>query len=569
MQGTFDSTSLLFDPELERTIRRNRRAARRRQLLEREEPSGEPSTTVQEENMAENHVQPPQRTLGDYMTPAVIPPIGSVVRPTVEPNNFELKPALVQLVQKEQFAGTSAEDPYLHIENFLLLSDTVKINGVSRDAILLRLFTHSLKDDARRWLQSLPQGTGGSLTTKTPQEALDIFESLASQEFDNAPVNDRRMGIIKLDGYDALLAKNDQMQQVQKQQQQQIDSLTKQLSSQKVASVDTNFVCASCEKSHVTDDCDCGRPAEQAEVNGVWYDHNNQRNYNNQGRNVYVPPWKNKNQHPGEETSAFMQETKTTFRNQEATIRNLETQIGQLSRQIAERPQGKFPGDTMKVDEKKVGEKKSVEEVVVEDVVVENDKEEEVEEKKKEEEVVVEKSSSPKKLMKWEKKMADKKDQPINLSPYAKVPYPQRLKQEIQKQHYARFLDIFKKLQINIPFAEALENMPHYAKFTKDLLSKKRKLKDGETVALTEECSALIQKKLPPKLKDPGSFSIPIAIGDVEVGKALCDLGASINLMPLTVCRALGINTLKDTNLILHLADRSIKRPKGVVEDVL
>ncbi|XP_061363125.1 uncharacterized protein LOC133306761 [Gastrolobium bilobum] len=506
------------------------------------------------------------------MTPAVFPPIGSVVRPTVESNNFELKPALVHLVQKEQFAGTSAEDPYLHIENFLLLSDTVKINGVSRDSILLRLFTHSLKDDARRWLQSLPQGSittwddlqtkflarffsaskraklkdeitgfkqkelesiyeawerfkillkkfaqheievwnqaaiflqglttttrtlvnataGGSLTTKTPQEALDIFESLASQEFDNAPVNDRRMGIIKLDGYDALLAKNDQMQQVQKQQQQQIDSLTKQLSSQKVASVDTNSVCASCEKNHVTDDCDCRRPAEQVEFNGVWYDHNNQRNYNNQGRNV-------------EETSAFMEETKTTFRNQEASIQNLETQIGQLSRQIAERPQGKFPSDTMvnpkehcksiitrsglvlqpvnkKVDEKKVGEKKSEEE--------------------------------------WEKKkIADKKDQPINLSPYAKVPYPQRLKQEIQKQHYARFLDIFKKLQINISFAEALENMPHYAKFMKDLLSKKRKLKDGETVALTEECSALIQKKLPPKLKDPGSFSIPIAIGDVE-----------------------------------------------------
>ncbi|XP_061351842.1 uncharacterized protein LOC133296801 [Gastrolobium bilobum] len=103
----------------------------------------------------------------------------------------------------------------------------------------------------------------------------------------------------------------------------------------------------------------------------------------------------------------------------------------------------------------------------------------------------------------------------------------------------------------------------------KDLLSKKRKLKDGETVALTEECSALIQKKLPPKLKDPGSFSIPIAIGDVEVGKALCDLGASINLMSLSVCRALGINKLKDTNVILHLADRSIKRPEGVVEDVL
>ncbi|XP_061364616.1 uncharacterized protein LOC133308050 [Gastrolobium bilobum] len=111
--------------------------------------------------------------------------------------------------------------------------------------------------------------------------------------------------------------------------------------------------------------------------------------------------------------------------------------------------------------------------------------------------------------------------------------------------------------------------MPHYAKFMKDLLTKKRKLNDGETVALTAECSALIQKKLPPKLQDPGSFSISIAIRDVEVGTTLCDLGASINLMPLAVCRALGINTLKETNLILHLVDRSIKKPEGVIEDVL
>ncbi|XP_061348961.1 uncharacterized protein LOC133294321 [Gastrolobium bilobum] len=111
--------------------------------------------------------------------------------------------------------------------------------------------------------------------------------------------------------------------------------------------------------------------------------------------------------------------------------------------------------------------------------------------------------------------------------------------------------------------------MSNYAKFMKDLISKKRKLKECETVALTEECSAIIQKKLPPKLKDPGSFSIPIAIGNIEVGKALCDLGASINLMPLSMCRALGIKELKSTTVSLQLADRSIRRPDGVIEDVL
>ena len=66
---------------------------------------------------------------------------------------------------------------------------------------------------------------------------------------------------------------------------------------------------------------------------------------------------------------------------------------------------------------------------------------------------------------------------------------------------------MFKKLHINIPFADALEQMPSYVKFMKDILSQKRRLADFETVNLTEECSAILQRKLPQKLKDPGSFT--------------------------------------------------------------
>ncbi|XP_061367427.1 uncharacterized protein LOC133310513 [Gastrolobium bilobum] len=131
------------------------------------------------------------------------------------------------------------------------------------------------------------------------------------------------------------------------------------------------------------------------------------------------------------------------------------------------------------------------------------------------------------------------------------------------------FLDIFKKLQINIPFTEALAKIPNYVKLMKDLLSRKHKLQEFETVALTEECSAIIQKKLPPKLRDPGSFNIPIAIGNINVGRTLCDLIASINLMPLSVMKSLGISELKPTMVSLQLADRSLRRPNGVIEDVL
>ena len=113
------------------------------------------------------------------------------------------------------------------------------------------------------------------------------------------------------------------------------------------------------------------------------------------------------------------------------------------------------------------------------------------------------------------------------------LPYPQRLKSKQLDRKFAKFLDVFKKLHINIPFAEALEQMPSYVKFMKDIISRKRRLEDYETVALTEEASAILQKKLPPKLKDPGSFSIPCVIGNSFCEKALCNLGASINLMPL------------------------------------
>ncbi|XP_031273013.1 uncharacterized protein LOC116131503 [Pistacia vera] len=111
--------------------------------------------------------------------------------------------------------------------------------------------------------------------------------------------------------------------------------------------------------------------------------------------------------------------------------------------------------------------------------------------------------------------------------------------------------------------------MPNYTKFLKDILSNKWKMEEHGTVMLTEECSAILQNKLPPKLRDPGSFTIPYALGDSFFDKALRDLGASINLMPLSIFRKLGLGEVKETNMSLQLADRSIKRPKGIVEDIL
>jgi len=153
---------------------------------------------------------------------------------------------------------------------------------------------------------------------------------------------------------------------------------------------------------------------------------------------------------------------------------------------------------------------------------------------------------------------------------YVKLPYPHlSKKKEKEASQFKKFMELFTQLQVNIPFSEALDQMPVYAKFMKDLLTGRRKPRDDENIALSENCSAILQRKLPPKLKDPGAFTIPCTIGKVSVGNVLCDLGASINLMPLSMMKKLGCGEPKPTKMTLTLADRSISYPYGVLEDVL
>ena len=111
--------------------------------------------------------------------------------------------------------------------------------------------------------------------------------------------------------------------------------------------------------------------------------------------------------------------------------------------------------------------------------------------------------------------------------------------------------------------------MPRYAKFLKDLLSNKKKLKEIFTTTIGAGCSAILQNKVPQKMKDPESFTIPCLIGDLPVEKALADLGAGINLMPYSLFQKLNLGEPKPTRMSLQLADCSVKFPRGIIEDVL
>ncbi|XP_019229812.1 PREDICTED: uncharacterized protein LOC109210799 [Nicotiana attenuata] len=143
--------------------------------------------------------------------------------------------------------------------------------------------------------------------------------------------------------------------------------------------------------------------------------------------------------------------------------------------------------------------------------------------------------------------------EPEQKSERAPPAFPQRLRKKNDDHMFHKFLDMLKQIHLNIPLVDMLREVPKYAKYIKDIVANKRR----------------IQHKLPQNLKDPGSFTIPVRIGEFDVGRALCDLDASINMMSLSVFKQLGLEAPRTTTVMLQLADRSYAYLEGVIEDVL
>ena len=700
-----------FDSEIERTINRLRKE---RRLLaahncylanmaenlqhnpnlreENELPGGNRGNNIAHRPV----VQPddPDMLLEEFALPPTV--IQSVIRrPPIQANNFELKVVTLQLLQGIQFHGLPSEDPNTHLTSFLEVCDNVKYNGVTEEAIRLRLFPLSLSDRAKQWLTSEPPDSiiswadlvqkfltkycppaktaqmrieinsfaqkdsesltetwdrykellrkcphhgltrwmqiynfytglnahtrqmidtsaGGIFLKRTTQQAFDLLDGIATNSYQwsqERMVKGNGNNGVTTDVFSNLAA--------------QVSLLTKQLQNQQASAhaIQTSSVlCEICSGSHQTMECQSGQMTLEQAQYIARYNQQQQNpyvgnNFQGQGwRNNQNFPWK-KTQNSGQPMqsniqlkekkvdleealahmmtshTAFMNETKANFQNQAqqlqnqstqlqnqgAQLRNLEVQMGQMATMLSERPQGSLPS-TLEVNPRGEGKEhckaitlRSGREVaapgpppvIVTELKQSDQDEEKVNTEQKDGELPQPNSSTRK------QSEVEKVDKPFSQDPIPFIPYPQRLRKSKLDKQFTKFMEVFKKLQINIPFADALEQMPTYVKFMKDILSKKRRLEEYETIALTEECSAIIQKKLPQKLKDPGSFTIPCTIGNAVFERALCDLGASINLMPLSIFRRLGLGEAKPTTVTLQLADRSLKHPRGIIEDVL
>jgi len=276
-----------------------------------------------------------------------------------------------------------------------------------------------------------------------------------------------------------------------------------------------------------------------------------------------------------------MQLTMANQQNNNASIKNLETQMGQqaqhlsqISQILANQQGGTFTANTQnnpnneqckavttrsgKVIRQGLGDNLELERQIVEyeeEVDKEENEKDEEDVHSDEEDVnnrgIEEKNQKNKEvLVEKEVEKNKKKEAGKNVSAH-KLPYPKPQSKKDLERHFKKFLDIFKRLEINIPFAEALEQMPTYAKFMKEILSKKRRYNDDETIQLDANCSAIIQRRLPRKERDPGRVTLPVVIGTVNVGKALIDPGSSINLIPYSVVKYVGGLDMKLTRMTL------------------
>ncbi|XP_073057404.1 uncharacterized protein [Primulina eburnea] len=478
------------------------------------------------ENKDNQNELPRELPIREHFRPIINAHYSGIARGTIAANNFELKPALINMVQQNQFGGAATAYPHLHLRTFLEITDTVKMNGVPEELIRLRLFPFSLRDHARSWLQSLPLGsvtTWADLVTKFLSKYFPPAKS-AQLKIDITNFRQREFEVLyeAWERYKELLRKCPNHGYAD---WVQIELFYNGLDGPTGGNVDAAAGGFGIDRTDCSDEQAMQSTSEVALVTAVEEPVMEEAQYiNNRGfggyrgnppPNTYHPSLRNHenfsyannknvlNPPPGfntqkregkpsfedlvgtfvTESGKRMARTESRLDNMEthmgnmgATMKSLETQIGQLANALKDQNRGQFPSNT------EVNPREHCKAVTLrsgKEIGVQEPAEESVEVTVEEDEGKSE-SVGEEKVEELEKVL---KPQPL---PKVNLPYPQRFKKKGLDDQFAKFLEIFKKIHINIPFADALEQIPNYAKFIKDVMSKKRKLQEFETVKLTE-----------------------------------------------------------------------------------
>ncbi|KAL2242611.1 UNVERIFIED_CONTAM: Retrovirus-related Pol polyprotein from transposon 17.6 [Sesamum indicum] len=620
---------LVYDPEIEKTARRLRQETK--QQLEgtstpyedKEDPTFEFEESVSESE-EETMALIPERSINDMTSPDLNQQPLCIEYPDLEVD-FELKSGLIHLLPT--FRGLAGEDPQKHLKEFHVVCSGMRPQGISEEQVKLRAFPFSLADQAKDWLYLLPSGSitrwndlkkqflekyfpasrattirkeisgirqfageslfeywerfnllvesfphhqipnhlliqyfyeglsnmdrklidaasGGALFDKTPTEARKLISTMAS--------NTQQFGV----RHDDPPRKSNEVSNLE-ERLSQLTTVVEKVVADTYQQVKACGICTL--TGHATDMCPTLQESttEHADAiggfagqqqrrydpfsktyNSGWRDHPN-LSYGNQHfqKPQYRPP-PQPNPTPNtslenmmkalanfqqfqQQTQQFQQQTQQFQQQTQTSIQNLESQISQLASSVGKlESQGKLPSQSVINPRQNASaitlrSGKELQEHVKED----NTKRGHDAERKPKKEIEVQQEQTEHEV-----------DHPKPL--VTRPPFPERFTKAKKEEEEKEIFETFRKVEVNIPLLDAIKQIPRYAKFLKELCTSKGKLKGNER-------------------------------------KAMCDLGASINVMPLTIFESLKVGPLKETGVVIQLADRSVVYPQGVLEDVL
>nr|GEY35787.1 hypothetical protein [Tanacetum cinerariifolium] len=436
----------------------------------------------------------------------------AITHPALKAENFEIKGQFLNMILNQcQFSGAFGEDVNDHIDTFLGICELFKIKDVDGDTIKLHVFPFTLTDTAKEWLKS-----------NAPELLSEAWERLKKylRQCPQHGLSKHKIVQTFYKGIDRPTRNTIEnsaggtiMHKTPNEAYKLIEDIAVHTHEWYIPQdgMSRRATTKSVEEVGVCDD----KPMSSSE-DACWVNQR-QGNFQAGGSNGNAVSYEQ------ELTTQYIAGQNAIPKDQQVSIHELKTQVGQLSKLASQRQPGSLPSNTetnpnahVNAITTRSGKQTTDPPFLTNENVVKPVNQEKNNKVKSQ-------SSSSTTHVKTPLKLYE-----------PKLPYPGRYRKENEAEQYGKFLDLFKQLHINLPFVKALSQMPKYAKFLKDLLTNKKKLDDLSTVTMSEEY-----------------------------------LGASINLMPYSMYAKVGLGESKPTRMAIQLADRSIKYPRGIMENVL